>query len=910
MQEQKTLRWKLLLSNCFALALLVGFTAQGATPTPEDFDKQIVITPSVDLGGNTYTDVPVLVRLGTQIKDFDYSLFRQTGGADLMFFDTDGNPLPHEIDTWDETGTSYVWVKLPTLTSATSFFACLGSDAEMPAPSAASVWGGYKGVWHFSGGAGTDSTGNHDATHGENFATATGGIGNGLAQSGQDMLVLTAADCALGSQFTISGYLYHNSGTVSWDHWFYRKASAGDANGIAMESQNKVNEVNVYGAGGKKWTLTTGMSAGAWYWMDFVYDGTTARIYCNGTLAGETNEGGINAATDGTLPLVFGGNAEGTSESYWRGSVDEIRVRTEVPDAARLRVEYLLQGDATALSYSAVANVGLPVLGETTITRRADGAFVVSVELLSGRGTVKAICNGTVECPISDGIVSGAQTLSAALTGLADDTSYTYSVVAVAEDGTEVVREGSTVFYSGSLAVNKSIDAYPRNAAAGLVTVSRAKTAASIQYDLPFTYTVGGTAVAGTDYESLSGTATIPAGLASVTIAVTPLAGVVPANPKTVTLAVDPFYAPEDNVAEVSILTGDLRKQFHRRMSVTVAKYPGEAAQTDFPALVRIPAATAGTGTGLAFFSEDGALLPHEVDTWDPDGESLVWVKIPTLANNETFYAYYRHDTGADFANPAALWSDYIAVYHLNEPGNGVQPAYDSTAHQLNGTSDSHNLAVAKGIIGAARSPAQTLTGSDTAGRILVPYRKELDITGQNLSVSFWVRPTKSPKWAYLMGRRFGDSAGGWGFQDDNAGGYIRFWENDTKRDSCGPIGPNRWVMNTWYKFNCHYVGNHAYFYAGGGANYSGNVDATTYDRNLSVAPTNGGTESLAIGGAAGTGNGTGFAFPGDFDEVRITERIDPEEWVASEYLQETDATFYTYGAPESVSHGFMVIVK
>ena len=217
-----------------------------------------------------------------------------------------------------------------------------------------------------------------------------------------------------------------------------------------------------------------------------------------------------------------------------------------------------------------------------------------------------------------------------------------------------------------------------------------------------------------------------------------------------------------------------------------------------------------------------------------------------------------------------------------------------------------NNLAVADGVIGAARSPAQTLTGSDTAGRILVPYKKALDITGQNLSVSFWVRPRKTPQWAYLMGRRFGDSAGGWGFQDENAGGWIRYWQNDARRDVCGPVGPKNWVLNTWFKLNFQYVGATARFYAGGGKNFSGNADAETYTRTIGYAPSNGGTEPLVIGCTSGKD----YSFPGDFDEVRITERIDPEEWVASEYLQETDATFYTYGAPESISHGLMVIVK
>lgn len=61
-------------------------------------------------------------------------------------------------------------------------------------------------------------------------------------------------------------------------------------------------------------------------------------------------------------------------------------------------------------------------------------------------------------------------------------------------------------------------------------------------------------------------------------------------------------------------------------------------ALTDFPALVRLSASIDGfnyadftdqtDGTDLAFVDADGNLLPHEIDTWNTFGESLVWVKV------------------------------------------------------------------------------------------------------------------------------------------------------------------------------------------------------------------------------------------------------------------------------------------
>ena len=83
------------------------------------------------------------------------------GGGDLRFADADGNILAHEIDTWNTSGESLVWVKVPTLTAATKITAYYGNDLPCPA-SADSVWdSGYVGVWHLgqSGLPLTESTG-------------------------------------------------------------------------------------------------------------------------------------------------------------------------------------------------------------------------------------------------------------------------------------------------------------------------------------------------------------------------------------------------------------------------------------------------------------------------------------------------------------------------------------------------------------------------------------------------------------------------------------------------------------------------------------------------------------------------------------------------------------------------------
>ena len=57
-------------------------------------------------------DFAVLIKLDS--TRINYAL-TQNAGQDLRFVDADGTLLAHEIESWDESGTSYVWVKVPQI---------------------------------------------------------------------------------------------------------------------------------------------------------------------------------------------------------------------------------------------------------------------------------------------------------------------------------------------------------------------------------------------------------------------------------------------------------------------------------------------------------------------------------------------------------------------------------------------------------------------------------------------------------------------------------------------------------------------------------------------------------------------------------------------------------------------------
>lgn len=76
--------------------------------------------------------------------------------------------------------------------------------------------------------------------------------------------------------------------------------------------------------------------------------------------------------------------------------------------------------------------------------------------------------------------------------------------------------------YAGEVSIAAGGDADINNGVKGSVVISRGDSAAATAEPLTVNYTLGGTAEAGVDYVALPGSATIPAGEASVTVAVTP----------------------------------------------------------------------------------------------------------------------------------------------------------------------------------------------------------------------------------------------------------------------------------------------------------------------------------------------------------------------------------------------------
>ena len=429
----------------FALAVaavisLSSAIAAAALPQPSSvaFDKGAPFTVDGYTGSSPLSGFPVLVRLAANSPvGFYYTdLHSQSDGADIAFIDMEGNGLPFEIDTWDPSGTSLIWVKLPTMTNGTQFVMCWGAAASGKTVCADSPFAGYVGVWHMSEASGTvaDSSGNGLAatTSGAAAATAcvavTGVVGNGrqcatdLGASNLSYLSVPSYDSkSVGDTFAVSGWVSIGSGQTGNDNdarLFSRKENYQNAHGWEVLWKTG-KEIRVRGAAsGDNIKVTNLDYAGkGWKHIFVVYDGKNSVFYENGVQKGTKSNG--TAASDNDKPLAIGGYANDNG-SQLVGSVDECRLLDAVPSGEWAKAEYDSMTDAAFLTVGEAELYGAsstPVAGILVSSVGYTNATVVVA--LSDFGTGATSADGALEVSATADFASPflTETYSAATTG-------------------------------------------------------------------------------------------------------------------------------------------------------------------------------------------------------------------------------------------------------------------------------------------------------------------------------------------------------------------------------------------------------------------------------------------------------------------------------------------------------------
>ena len=301
-------------------------------------------------------DVPVLVVLEDGRVDHGRTA---ADGRDLRFVDQGGNELEHEIERWDPSGASFVWVRVPVIASgaSTSFWLYYANPeaSELDAPD---VWSDdYLAVWHLAedataGGSGTvhrDATGhgNDGVQNGNGLAGAQiDSIGGAQAFDGDDDFIEISEDGLQesGTALTLLARVYvdgepndfsfalgsGSGGEIQWQLAWQRGTNTW-AGRIDTESAFAFS------------VSSTPAALYTWYMLAMVYDGTEARLYVDGEPLGTA------VAASGNLqplagPLYIGYDPD-EGATQLDGIVDEVRIAKVARSPGWLRVQHASMND-------------------------------------------------------------------------------------------------------------------------------------------------------------------------------------------------------------------------------------------------------------------------------------------------------------------------------------------------------------------------------------------------------------------------------------------------------------------------------------------------------------------------------------------------------------------------------------
>ena len=258
--------------------------------------------------------------------------------------------------------------------------------------------------------------------------------------------------------------------------------------------------------------------------------------------------------------------------------------------------------------------------------------------------------------------------------------------------------------------------------------------------------------------------------------------------------------------------------EFARGVKFTVTGYTETEVLTNFPVLVRL--STAITGFTYSDFYADGSDLslvdigfvdaetngiPYEIDTWNPSGESLVWVSLPRMTNGTEFAMWYRSSKTGKALNSDNVWADYTGVWHLNESGAAGTVINDSSTNVLSGTAQGKSVSVDAGRIGGSWRISDVYDRKD-AGIVVdasvASKNAALNALGSTFHVSFWFKTTSTgnnAKWCVLIGRRGSGSDAGWALQLHDPWNQLRVYGNGGEKNAFRQIGTmNGLAADTW----------------------------------------------------------------------------------------------------------------
>ena len=321
---------------------------------------------------------------------------------------------------------------------------------------------------------------------------------------------------------------------------------------------------------------------------------------------------------------------------------------------------------------------------------------------------------------------------------------------------------------------------------------------------------------------------------------------------------------------------------FSKSVTFTCSGYAGSSTLADFPVAVRLAAgspqgfaysdmANSSKGNELRFADSTGRSFPYEIESWNPNGTSLIWVKVPSLTKTTSFTMYYG---GTPKESVDSLWTwaaDYVGVWHMVEEGGTVA---DSSGNGLNAVpkgNDAANQAAEEGVFGKARRNARAGYNHFTGSAMMqVDDSIALDVGG-DFTFSGWIKMTGfvgEEETRIVCRNKDYSSATDWELALTDYSTLVGSVGSSSSVSGTIPSAQNSWV---------HIVGvfNGATLtaYANG---------AKAFEQTITPVQD---TNNKMIFGAGDPQRWQGH-FVGLFDEFRLRDAVCSADWVKAEYDQ------------------------
>ena len=348
---------------------------------------------------------------------------------------------------------------------------------------------------------------------------------------------------------------------------------------------------------------------------------------------------------------------------------------------------------------------------------------------------------------------------------------------------------------------------------------------------------------------------------------------------------------------------------YSHKFKVSFTGYAGSETLANFPVLVKVSESgisgfryadcLKSNGGDLRFSDEEGNLLASEVDTWDTNGVSLVWVKVPSLTAATTITAYYGWNIAPEVDSSAVWANGYVGVWHLNE---SVAPMAESSGVSTPFQEGSVMPGYAtNGVIGKAVNFATNDSGT-TDTRLEAADDDDLD-GFEDFTVEYWTYQAsfRSGQYASILAKRNGSGAASqesWMVcQTDGTqypACYIRPNDGGNRTDMSAGQRPeaNQWTHQAYTRVM---TSGKQYWYFDGASV----ANVTSGNRSTLLA----GTATLKLGGGASQNS-----FPGSIDEVRISKVARSADWVKASHDTVAESAFAVYSAAKENGRKGMII--